>query len=287
NCTYAGWIDTGTVLLSRKLLFDFEAKDPAFKFDGIRLQGAGGSQFTSKGYYVLRSPETVSGNYLEVKLQTYAVTFAGLSEDAVLGGLQAYITVSSSGGSGEYGHVIYAGWGGYSMQASKHEFVIWSEGREGRVGSALLVSMPRMDEGHTGGADPCIAVGSESITWFNFVSAFQQLTRALHWEHSYATGFDSSLVDMGWRSQVSSDLWRNPTLMHRGLRGAPLVALNDAPLVESAYVLLSPDPNAAAESSDRIAGRLWDMIITTTAASGDEAMVGFDDRNWRRLSISQ
>lgn len=277
-------VDPGMPFLNEHMQFTLEAKEPAtFENDWMPLS-IGGSRFSSQGFIKLKSPNTPSGRYMTAKLSTMALTSLGVDEDAVQGALTPLITIGGSGGEGTFAQPMYPS-GEYWMQASNYQFVIWNE-RTGREGSMLLASMPRMDASHMTGADAIVAVGSESIAWFGFTQSFQELVDRLYWTTSVASGYGNTLHEVGYRTQDSSKQWRSPAMMLSALRGTDLRTLSETPFVQAAYILLSPNPNIA--EVDRIAGRLWDMILTTTANSGStgQGTVMHDEQTWRRLSAS-
>jgi len=269
--------------------FKFTSKAPAWEADAEPiLVNGGGSHFTTKGYYTLRSETTDEGGFLEARLHSYAMNGSfGINADALVGTLTPFLRVRASGG-GEYAQAIYNS-GTYSMCASKYQFAIWCD-RDGRTGSELVASLLKPDAGHTTGANGAVAYGSESYSWLGSTGNFTQVTRQLHWEESFATGFVSSLEDVGAHTQESdTTLWRAPTVLLRGLRGLALKTTTGYPLVQSPYVLLSSDPNH--HSEDRIGGRMWDMIVASdnalfTGLTDQNGMALYDQKHWIKLATA-
>lgn len=267
--------------------FKFTSHAPGWEADAEGIRMAGGSRFTTKGFYRLRSPVTDEGGFLEAKLQTYALWGVfGIDEDAVLGTLTPFITIKGSGGGTDDGYrqpIFNTGL--YWMCATAHQFAIWSGSS-----SALVASLLKPDAGHPTGANGVVVYGSDSYSWLGW-GATGQVTRQLHWERSFATGFGSGVNDVGPRSQeFDNNLWRDPTVLLRGLRGIPLkTATTSYPLVQSAYVLVSGDPNLHSEV--QIGGRMWDMIVASdsslfTGLIDQDGMALYDQYHWMKLATA-
>lgn len=282
--------EPGMPASATKVNFKVTSSAPAWENDAKQiLIGGGGAKFTSGGYYTLKSPTTDEGGFLECMLQSVAMAGVfGIDENAVFGALTPFLTVGASAG-GEYSQAIYPS-GPYLMCASRHQFAIWSE-LSGQRASAMVASMPKPDKNHLAGANMPLVYGSESYSWRGSVPNFQQVTTQLHWDASYATGHNNTLIDMGYRTQ-ELDLahWRNPTLLHKGLRSMPLKTANgSAPLVTSAYTMVSADPNGQIEV--QIGGRLWDMIVASDSALftgllDQDGMALYDSFHWQKLATA-
>lgn len=288
DVTYTGqYVDPTTGVV--RLTFDWKAKPPAaYKMDNYTLQMLG-SHFTSKGYYTMQSKTTDQGFYLTCKLQLVAWTPGGNHPDAELGIRTPFLTIASNGPTTQaFQHAVHAN-GAYWMSAGNHQFVIFPE--EGRGGhSTVIASLPKIDKEHPDGADPVFCVGSDSYTWQTYTSNPLKVQDHMHWEESFAGGYEGVLRDVGARTQASgTSLWRDPTMLHRGLRaGVPLLTIWNAPLIQSAYLLSCAEPNLTTQG-DRIAGRLWDMILSSSTAGlqveGGE-MSRYDNHTWRKLSMA-
>jgi hypothetical protein len=283
NATFEGeYTDPSLPFMQTRYRMKLTSITPAYENDEVPIS-INGSGNSLGGYYLMRSPPNSEGRTLTVKLQTAYLNFGAIDYTGTLGIKRPILTVA--GGNPDEGAIVFPVYnsGEYFVHAATNQFVIWTK-RTGRTGSMLLLSMPLVD--HAPNKNPIIAVTSESLSWYGLSNDFQRLIRNMHWHESYGSGFDNILTDVGWRSQSPSTVGeRSPTLLFRGLRaGVALQTIRNAPLAQAAYLLMSGEPKG--QGPDRIAGRLWDMLITSDVVEADlDGRMMYDNQSWRRLSV--
>jgi hypothetical protein len=257
----------------------FNSTAPAFEFDEIPIGAGSGDETMRRGYYTLRSPE-LDGAWLEIKIETRLVgNIGGFIYDS-LGAMRICLAVTSSGGGREFYMPFFPGT--YNICANNHQVVIWpiAGAASSRIeNSSLLVSHIPPPEEHPADGIRGMVIGSDSG---DFIATTDQLRQTLRWHESLASGYDGQLFATAYRAG-NCDGYQKLAMLVRGTKNRPTASLAGQPLIEAPYVMLPSNPIAG--PGPMIAGKLWDMVMTTGNAPVGKSMM-YDGKQWTCFSTS-
>jgi hypothetical protein len=274
------WVVSGSTIAGGDYQFTFLSTAPAFEFDEVPIFMAGGDETMRRGYYTLRSP-ALDGVYLEIKIETR--TLGHLGGFIVLDGLGAIsllLTVTSSGGGTPFQTPFYPGT--YNICANNHQLLIWPVAgmvATTRSNYSVFVSLIEPPEEHPVAGVGAMAISNDTGDLNTRPDHFRQ---TLRWDHALGCGYNGQLFATAYRVG-HNDGYQKMAMLVRGTKGRPTLSLGGQPLIESPYVMLPANPRTG--PGPMIAGKLWDIVMTTGNAPVGKTMM-YDGRKWTCFSTS-